>query len=139
MVSSPIRTILPGFELSKNKWGVDICLFIVTVITHRQFSIINNGGGLKLTPRGIPGHLVWGGGLSKQLGGSIPPAIQTLNFAIYDDGIFKRCKSYGEPMLAFPKGKNSFLQQCKHYPDARHLKHLKYDKRTLLKTILCDI
>jgi hypothetical protein len=36
-----------GFELSKNKWGVDICLFIVIVIviTHRRFSIINNGGG----------------------------------------------------------------------------------------------
>jgi hypothetical protein len=50
----------PGFELSKNKWGVDICLFIVIVITHRRFSIINNGGGLELTPQGIPGHLAWG-------------------------------------------------------------------------------
>jgi hypothetical protein len=62
----------PGFELSKNKWGVDICLFIVTVITHRQFSIINNGGGLKLTPpRGIPGHLVWG--VEQTTGGVQPP------------------------------------------------------------------
>jgi hypothetical protein len=26
--------------------GVDICLFIVIVITHRRFSIINNGGGV---------------------------------------------------------------------------------------------
>jgi hypothetical protein len=53
----------PGFELSKNKWGVDICLFIVIVITHRRFSIINNGGGLKLTPRVSQGILF--GGLSK--------------------------------------------------------------------------
>jgi hypothetical protein len=51
--------------------GVDICLFIVIVITHRRFSIINNGGGLKLTPHGITGHLFLGG-LSKQLGGSTP-------------------------------------------------------------------
>jgi hypothetical protein len=64
----------PGFELSKNKWGVDICLLIVIVITHRQFSIINNGGGggLKLTPRGIPGHLVWGG-VEQTTGGVQPP------------------------------------------------------------------
>jgi hypothetical protein len=71
-----------GFELSKNKWGgVDICLFIVIVITHRQFSIINNGGGLKLTPPGYP-RASFLGGLSKQLGGGFnppnPPAIQTL-------------------------------------------------------------
>jgi hypothetical protein len=68
-----------GFELSKNKRGVDICLFIVIVITHRRFSIINNGGGLKLTPQGIPGHLVWG--VKQTTGGSTPPtppAIQTL-------------------------------------------------------------
>jgi hypothetical protein len=70
-----------GFELSKNKWEVDICLFIVIVITHRRFSIINNGGGegLKLTPRVSQAILF--GGLSKQLGGSTfptPPAIQTL-------------------------------------------------------------
>jgi hypothetical protein len=69
-----------GFELSKNKWGVDICLFIVIVITHRRFSIINNGGVVETDPppQGIPGHLVWGvkqttGGLNPQ-----PPAIQTL-------------------------------------------------------------
>jgi hypothetical protein len=70
----------PGFELSKSKWGggVDICLLIVIVITHRRFSIINNGGRLKLTPRVYQSILF--GGLSKQLGGSIPnaPAIQTL-------------------------------------------------------------
>jgi hypothetical protein len=71
----------PGFELSKNKWGVDICLFIVIVITHRRLSIINNGGGLKLTPQGIPGHLVWG---VEQTSGGFnpppnPPAIQTLS------------------------------------------------------------
>jgi hypothetical protein len=59
-----------GFELSKNKWGVDICLFIIIVITHRRLSIIKNGGGLKLIPQGIPGHLV--GELSKQVGGSTP-------------------------------------------------------------------
>jgi hypothetical protein len=61
-----------GLNCQKISGGIDICLFIVTVITHRQFSIINNGGGLKLTPRGIPGHLV-GGGLSKQLGGGSTP------------------------------------------------------------------
>jgi hypothetical protein len=75
----PVQSLLgAGFELSKNKWGVNICLFIVIVITHRRLSIINNGGGLKLTPQGIPGHLVWG--LSKQLGVQPPnpPAIQTL-------------------------------------------------------------
>jgi hypothetical protein len=84
-VHSSIAASQAGFELSKNKWGggVDICLFIVTVITHRQFSIINNGGGgLKLTPRGIPGHLVWGGGVEQTTGGGstppTPPAIQTL-------------------------------------------------------------
>jgi hypothetical protein len=68
-----------GLNCQKISGRVDICLFIVIVITHRRLSIINNGGGLKLTPQGIPGHLVWGG-LSKQLGGSTPnpPAIQTL-------------------------------------------------------------
>jgi hypothetical protein len=60
--------VFAGFELSKNKWGVDISLFIV--ITHRRFSIINNGGGLKLTPQVSQGILF--GGLSKQLGGSTP-------------------------------------------------------------------
>jgi hypothetical protein len=44
-----------------------MCLFIVIVITHRLFSIINNGGVVEADPQGIPGHLVWG--LSKQLGG----------------------------------------------------------------------
>jgi hypothetical protein len=63
-----------GFELSKNKWGVDIRLFIVIVITHRQFSIINNGGGLKLTPQSITGHLVWGGrGVKQTTRGVQPP------------------------------------------------------------------
>jgi hypothetical protein len=67
--------------------GVDICLFIVIVITHRRFSIINNGGVLKLTPQGIPGHLVWGvkqttGGFNPQ-----PPAIQTL--VIYAEKIIE--------------------------------------------------
>jgi hypothetical protein len=66
-----------GLNCQKISGGVDICLFIV--ITHRQFSIINNGGGLKLTPRGIPGHLVWG--VKQTTGGFNPPnpsAIQTL-------------------------------------------------------------
>jgi hypothetical protein len=62
--------------LSKNKWEVDICLLIVIIITHRRLSIINNGGGLKLTPQGIPGHLVWG--VEQTSGGFNPPAIQTL-------------------------------------------------------------
>jgi hypothetical protein len=53
--------------------GVDICLFIVTVSTHGRFSIINNGGVVETDPQGIPGHLVWGGGLSKQLGGGLNP------------------------------------------------------------------
>jgi hypothetical protein len=53
--------------------GVHICLFIVIVITHRQFSIINNvGGGWKLTPQGIPGRLVWGG-VKQTTGGFNPP------------------------------------------------------------------
>jgi hypothetical protein len=53
--------------LSKNKWGVDICLFIAIVIIHMRFSIINNGRGVETDPRGI-----LFGGLSKQLGGSTP-------------------------------------------------------------------
>jgi hypothetical protein len=62
-----------GLNCQKISGGVDNCLFIVIVITHRQFSIINNGGGLKLTPPGYPrAYLVWEGGLSKQLGGSTP-------------------------------------------------------------------
>jgi hypothetical protein len=61
----------PGFELSKNKWGVDICLFIVIVITHRRFSIINNGGVVETDPPGYPRASCLGG-LSKQLGGSTP-------------------------------------------------------------------
>jgi hypothetical protein len=63
----------------KNKCGVDNFTawhFIVIVITHRRFSIINNGEGIETDP---PGYLVWGGGLSKQLGVQPqPPAIQTL-------------------------------------------------------------
>jgi hypothetical protein len=42
-----------GLNCQKISGEVDICLFIVIVITHRRFSIINNGGGLKLTPQGI--------------------------------------------------------------------------------------
>jgi hypothetical protein len=70
-----IKTHLPGFELSKISGGVDICLFIVTVITHRQFSIINNGGGLKLTPPGYPRASCLGGGVEQTTGGggSTPP------------------------------------------------------------------
>jgi hypothetical protein len=56
----PRVLIHAGFELSKNKWGVDILPIHCHAITHRRFSIINNGGGLKLTPQGIPGHHVWG-------------------------------------------------------------------------------
>jgi hypothetical protein len=62
-----------GLNFQKISGGVDICLFIVIAITHGRFSIINNGGGLKLTPQGI-----MFGGLGKQLGGFNPPAIQTL-------------------------------------------------------------
>jgi hypothetical protein len=51
-----------GLNCQKISGGVDICLFIVIVITHRRFSIINNGGGVETDPpQGIPGHLVWGG------------------------------------------------------------------------------
>jgi hypothetical protein len=61
-----------AFELSTNNWrGGDICLFIVIVITHRRFSMINNGGGLKLTPPRVSQGILFGG-LSKQLGGSTP-------------------------------------------------------------------
>jgi hypothetical protein len=66
--------------LSKKKWeGVDICLFIVIVITHRRFSIINNGRGVETDPPGYPGASCFGGGGVKQTtGGFNPPAIQTL-------------------------------------------------------------
>jgi hypothetical protein len=64
----------PGFELSKNKWGVDICLVIVVASTHRRFSIINNGGGLKLTPpRVSQGIMFGGGGVGQTTGGVQPP------------------------------------------------------------------
>jgi hypothetical protein len=48
--------------------GVDICLFIVIVITHRRLSIINNGGGVETDPPGYPSASCLGG-LSKQVGG----------------------------------------------------------------------
>jgi hypothetical protein len=53
--------------------GVDICLFIVIIITHGRFSIINNGGGVETDPppQGIPGHLVWG--VKQTTGGFNPP------------------------------------------------------------------
>jgi hypothetical protein len=62
-----------GFELSKNKWGFDICLFIVIVITHRRFSIINNGGELKLTPPRVSQGILFGGVKQTTGGGSTPP------------------------------------------------------------------
>jgi hypothetical protein len=68
---SDILQVEAGFELSKNKWGFDICLFIVIVITHRRFSIINNGGGLKLTPPGYPRASCLG--VKQTTGGSTPP------------------------------------------------------------------
>jgi hypothetical protein len=76
-----VNFIIPGFELSKNKWGVDICLFIVIAITHRRFSIINNGGGVETDPPRVSQGIMFGG-LGKQLGGfnpPTPPAIQTLH------------------------------------------------------------
>jgi hypothetical protein len=86
-----------GFELSKNKLGVEICLFIVTVIIHRRFSIINNGGGLKLTPKVSQGTLFEG--LSKQLGDSTPNplAIQTL---------FEMLSRKGQKEQNFQTGRN---------------------------------
>jgi hypothetical protein len=61
----------PGFELSSG--GVDICLFIV--ITHRRFSIINNGRGVETDPPGYPGASCWGGGGGgkQTTGGFNPP------------------------------------------------------------------
>jgi hypothetical protein len=50
--------------------GVDICLFIV--ITHRQFNIINNGGGLKLTPPPRVSQGILFGGVKQTTGGSPP-------------------------------------------------------------------
>jgi hypothetical protein len=52
----PIGSCGQGLNCQKIS-GVDICLFIVIVITHRQFSIINNGGGIETDP---PGYHVWG-------------------------------------------------------------------------------
>jgi hypothetical protein len=48
------------------------CSLIVIVITHRRFSIINNGGGLKLTPRISQGILFGGGEVKQTTGGSTP-------------------------------------------------------------------
>jgi hypothetical protein len=73
-----------------------ICLFIVIVITHRRFSIISNSGGLKLTPQGIPGHLVWGGGVSKQLEGFNPQHAGNLN-TDYSDMLTSACNAEPEP------------------------------------------
>jgi hypothetical protein len=79
--------------------GVDICLFIVIVITHRQFSIINNGGGLRLTPPGYPrASCLGGGGLSKQLGGFNPPNnSNTAPFMVYPRVYFKQHMIIGAP------------------------------------------
>jgi hypothetical protein len=43
-----------GLNCQKISGGVDICLFIVIFITHRRFSIINNGGGVETDPLGYP-------------------------------------------------------------------------------------
>jgi hypothetical protein len=81
MIATGLATATQGLNCQKISGGVDICLFIVTVITHRQFSIINNGGGgVETDPPGYPRGILFGG-LSKQLGGfnpPTPPAIQTL-------------------------------------------------------------
>jgi hypothetical protein len=52
------RTYAQGLNCQKISGGLTICLFIVIDITYRRFSIINNGGGLKLNPQGI----LFGGG-----------------------------------------------------------------------------
>jgi hypothetical protein len=63
----------PVFELSKNKWGLTISRHAIDLNRYVRMY----GGGLKLTPQGIPF-----GGLSKQLGVQPqPPAIQTLDEA----------------------------------------------------------
>jgi hypothetical protein len=74
-----------GLNCQKISGGVDICLFIVAVITHRQFSITNNGGGgggLKLTPPPGVSQGILFGGVEQTTGGfnpPTPPAIQTLH------------------------------------------------------------
>jgi hypothetical protein len=54
------------FELSKNKWGLTISRHAIDL--NRYFRMY--GGGLKLTPQSIPGHLVWG---VKQTIGAVQP------------------------------------------------------------------
>jgi hypothetical protein len=68
-------TIDAGLNYEKISRGVDICLIIVIVITHKRFNISSNGG----VETDLQGILF--GGLSKQLGGSTAnsPAIQTLH------------------------------------------------------------
>jgi hypothetical protein len=74
---------IQGLNCQKISWGVDICLFIVIVITHRRLSIINNGGaGLKLTPPGYPRASCLRR-LSKQLGCSTPQPPRQFKHCLY--------------------------------------------------------
>jgi hypothetical protein len=59
----------PGFELSKNKWGLTSA-YSLSLSLHTGDSASLTTAGVETDPQGIPGHLVWG--LSKQLGGSTP-------------------------------------------------------------------
>jgi hypothetical protein len=52
----------PGFELSKNKWGLTSAYSVSLSLHTGDSASLTTAGGLKLTPQGIPGHLVWGGG-----------------------------------------------------------------------------
>jgi hypothetical protein len=69
-----------GLNCQKISGGVDICLFIVISITHRRFSIINNGGGVETDPPRVSQGIMFGG-VGQTTGGvqpPNPPAIQTL-------------------------------------------------------------
>jgi hypothetical protein len=63
----------PGFELSKKSGGLTSAYSLsLSLDTGNSASLTTaGGGGLKLTPRGIPGHLVWG--VEQITGGFKPP------------------------------------------------------------------
>jgi hypothetical protein len=46
--------------MSKNKWGLTFAYSLSLSLHTGDSASLTTAGGLKLTPQGIPGHLVWG-------------------------------------------------------------------------------
>jgi hypothetical protein len=83
---------MPGFELSKNKWGGLTSAYSLSLPLHTgdSASLTTAGGGVETDPaQGIPGHHVWGVG--QTTGGSTPQPPGNSNTGVCTRARFPAC------------------------------------------------